>query len=48
MERLSSFVVSFIGGSSVIPEWLRLLAAECYSGLYEEGGGEINLSFALS
>ncbi len=28
----------------VIPEWIRLLAAECYSGLYEEGEGETNLS----
>ena len=32
----------------LIREWLRLLAAECYSGLYEEGGGEINLFYALS
>ena len=31
-----------------IGEWLRLLAAECYSRLYEEGGGENNLLIALS
>ena len=29
-------------------EWLKLLAAACYSWLYEEGEGDINMSYALS
>ena len=33
---------------SLIREWLRLLAAECYSWLYEGVEASINMSYALS
>ena len=33
---------------NTIWEWLKLLAAACYSWLYEEGEGDINMSYALS